>query len=790
MLDWKGLARREHLILLTLLALVLSFNYKLIFTDQVPFFRDLGPYFYPMRYALAESFKAGELPLWDPRTGLGFPLLADFQSGVFYPPHLFFLVFPFFTAVKVGFLFHYLIAATGSYALCRRWDFPPFLALIGALLFTFSGVVVSLSNLLNHFQTAVWLPWGLFFWERFLSGRRWSDFLMLVVVLALQFLGGSPELYVMNSGLLLIDGLRVGRELGVVRPVRSVLFYAAANVLVIGVAMVQVMPTLELFLQSRGSRAILYGESVLWSLDPLSLINLFFIDKEVDPELLSGMHLFLLREIPFFISHYMGAIAMLGVSFWMLYSGAKERALFLGLLAVTLTLAMGSHTPVYPVLFRYVPLFGLFRFPEKFFFLSTMLLLWATMRGLYVLLERNAPASRGTVVVLGLVFAGVVGLYLFCRFETSYLIRLISQATSAPPSVTLRSSAGVIFYLERQVLLVAGLLLIFALWKKRKLKAWLFQAVMVGLVFVDLSTIHQPYQFLLAPSVAMNSPKIIEAPKRESGRFFYYPGPSNVHPSYYKLPRPVTFVEFTSLIFGQYFPNTGVFYGVDYMQELDALMRRPYRTFLGVASNLPAPALYRLLGALNVRYLTSLQPMPEGDMTLVRHLPEYPAWLYRLNRVVPRAYIVGEVVVERDAVQTLGKLASERFDPLTQVILERPLEFGAAEGLRAQAEIVSYGNREVRLRASLSRSGVLVLADSYYPGWRVYVDGKETEILRANLFFRAVPLSAGDHLVEFRYRPWSLTMGVWISLISFSAITLGTVVLTFHKTKDKYQRRP
>ena len=779
MLGSQRPARREHFILLTLLALVLSFNYELIFTDQVPFFRDLGPYFYPMRYTLAESFKAGELPLWDPRTGLGFPLLADFQSGVFYLPHLFFLVFPFFTAVKAGFLFHYLIAATGSYALCRRWEFPPFLALIGALLFTFGGVVVSLSNLLNHFQSAVWLPWGVLFWERFLSGRRWSDFLMLVLVLALQFLGGSPELYAMNSGLLLLDGVRVGSEFGVVRPVRSLLFYAAANVLVIGVAMVQVMPTLELFLQSRGYRAIPYGESALWSLDPLSLINLFFIDKEVDSELLSGMHLFFLREIPFFISHYMGTIAVLGVALWMLYSDGKERALVLGLLAVTLTLAMGSHTPVYPVLFRYVPLFGLFRFPEKFFFLSYMLLLWATMRGLYAFLERNSQASRGTVVVLGLVFTGVVGLYLFCRFETSYLIRLISWVTSAPPSVTLRSSAGVIFYLERQVLLVAGLLLILALWKKRKLKTWFFQAAMVGLVYVDLWTSHQPYQFLLAPSVAMNSPKIFEAPARESGRFFYYPGPSNVHPSYYKLPRPVTFVEFTSLIFGQYFPNTGVFYGVDYMQELDALMRRPYRTFLGVAGNLPPPALYRLLGALNVRYLISLQPMPEGDMTLVHHLPEYPAWLYRLNRIVPKAYVVGEVVVEGDAVQTLGKLASERFDPLRQVILERPLELGAAQGPRARADIVSYGNREVALQASLSGSGVLVLADSYYPGWRVYVDGVEREILRANLFFRAVSLSAGEHVVEFRYQPRSFMIGLAVSLMTLCGLAaVGLVFLS------------
>jgi len=89
---------------------------------------------------------------------MGFPLLAAFQSGVFYPPHLCFGV-GFFSAIRVIFVLHFLIAGIGGYYLCRNWNYPPCLSIVGALLFTLGGTVVSLSNLLNHFQTAVWLPW-------------------------------------------------------------------------------------------------------------------------------------------------------------------------------------------------------------------------------------------------------------------------------------------------------------------------------------------------------------------------------------------------------------------------------------------------------------------------------------------------------------------------------------------------------------------------------------------------------------------------------------------------------
>ncbi len=70
----------DCLALAVLILLICWFCQDIIFSAQVLFFRDLSTYFYPMRYSLFDSYRAGNLPLWDRHTAMGFPLLADFQS--------------------------------------------------------------------------------------------------------------------------------------------------------------------------------------------------------------------------------------------------------------------------------------------------------------------------------------------------------------------------------------------------------------------------------------------------------------------------------------------------------------------------------------------------------------------------------------------------------------------------------------------------------------------------------------------------------------------------------------
>ena len=63
-----------------------------------------------------------------------------------------------------------------------------------------------------------------------------------------------------------------------------------------------------------------------------------------------------------------------------------------------------------------------------------------------------------------------------------------------------------------------------------------------------------------------------------------------------------------------------------------------------------------------------------------------------------------------------------------------------------------------------------MVADLYYPGWRVYVDGEESKIEQADYCLRAVALEPGEHHVEMVYAPWSFRMGLWCVLASLIGI--------------------
>ncbi len=779
----NGLARLTPL--LTLSFLILWFCQDLILQGQVPFFRDLGPYFYPLRFALYESFRSGELPLWNRQMAMGFPLLAAFQSGVFYPPHLLFLILSFFPAIRVIFILHFLIAGIGAYYLCRNWKFPPYLSIVGAMLFALGGTVVSLTNLLNHFQTAVWLPWVILSWEQLLSSNSWKSFLAFALIAAMQFLAGSPELFAISMVLVLLHGMAVRRSVPALSYGKLLSVFLAANLLVLGLVMVQVLPTAELFLESRRQQPIPLQEAFHWSLRPVNLLNLFFLDKEIDSTTSKGMRLFFGRDAPFFVSYYLGVISVFGVSLWLYFSSLREKVTLLGLVAGSLIVALGSYTPIYPFLFRHLPLLGAFRFPEKCFFFTHVLLLYMALKGLSDFLLRDEGGVKGPFIALAAVCVMWVGLYIFFRFNLDPLASFIA-AQSGNPVLSpdhAKMVAGAMSNLDRQIILSLGFLLLIVLAKTKTIRLSLFGVLMVSAVFVDLAWAHKNFLFPLHPGFVSEDQPILKTQATDRNRFFYFPSGRDLHPSSVTVLGRPTLKESIELSYRNLLPNAGLLSGIEYFQEIDALGRQPYTDFLFFANQLDFTSQMKLLRTFNVEHLLSFRPLAEKDITLVGHFPESFSWLYKIERTVPRAYVVNNTMVEKDSKEVLRLLSSAGFDPTRGVVLDSEIPVLPGRQLSATAEIVRYENEIVTILTSADSEGILVLADSYYPGWKAFVDGKEEIIRRANLFFRAVPLPAGNHTVEFRYEPRSFTIGLAVSSVALVGLAMLTTFLaSTHKT--------
>lgn len=776
----------DYLSVLVLTLLILGFCQDLVINGEVPFYRDLTNYFYPLRYSLYESYRSGALPLWDRHFAQGFPNLAAFQTGVFYPPHFIFVFTTFFISIRALFIFHFLVAAIGTYGLLRHWNYSRGLALVGSLLYALGGVIVSLSNLLNHFQSAVWLPFLILTWERVLITPMWRNFLTFTLVGALQFLAGSPEMFIMSMGLALLDGFRVRDSQPEVSFLRIFYLALGASLLMLALTMAQFLPTAELIMESRRSQPIDPAEGLMWSLNLSNLLNLFFLDREVEPSFGVGINFFFGQNVPLFLTHYMGVIGLFGILLWMYYGTRREKIYISALTLGFLAMALGSNATIYPFIFRSLPIISAIRFPEKFFFLTYVMLLLIALRGLKGFLLDRRERTKAPIIILCLIVLAWLSLYLVLRFHSEILTDFIvaNSRIQELSDIHLKATVSVLTNLQQQVILSFALLILLVLVKSAKISRLVFSILLVSVVYVDLAWANRGFLFTTHPDTVDSTPPVLQPSETPWTRLFFYPAPNDLHPAFFSVNGRPTFEQAVALSFQNYLPNVGVMRGIDYFQEIDALGRRPYNEFLRVANNLAFEHQIKLLRTFNVGHVLSYRELPKKGIRLVGKFPKSFSWLYRLDDTVPRAYVVNRAFVEKDPLKALHMLSTPEFDPLQEVVLVNDISIQPAGPLIAHVKFLRYENTVVTIQAEANQDGMLILADSFYPGWKAHIDGQESKIYRANHFFRALAFPKGEHRIEFRYDPLSFKLGLIISSATLIILTFVSLYLFLRQRKS------
>jgi len=152
-------------------------------------------------------------------------------------------------------------------------------------------------------------------------------------------------------------------------------------------------------------------------------------------------------------------------------------------------------------------------------------------------------------------------------------------------------------------------------------------------------------------------------------------------------------------------------------------------------------------------------------------------WIYENPNVLPRAYVCYHVEATTDE-KALARVRNREFNPWRSVLLSTPL----SSELQALAQspllpvlpanVVEYDNHRVVVDVQSSTPGVLVLTDTWYPGWRVTVDGRKAELLRANYALRGVYVDSGPHRVVFQFRPFSFGLGAGITAATLLVVLL------------------
>jgi hypothetical protein len=202
-----------------------------------------------------------------------------------------------------------------------------------------------------------------------------------------------------------------------------------------------------------------------------------------------------------------------------------------------------------------------------------------------------------------------------------------------------------------------------------------------------------------------------------------------------------------------------------------------------------------LLEKLSIAYLVTppgAKPMkPDGtsleaagQISLIYQGPD--GWIYQNDRALPRAFIVPHVETIPDSGSALDRLTEPEFDARASVIMSTPLPQAEVDQLLknthpveqpfAEAQIIEDRTTHIVIETESHKAGILILNDTWWPGWRVYVDGVEQAILKVNFAFRGVFLPAGVHRVEFVYRPVPLLVSLGISTLTL-VLTIIVIVM-------------
>jgi hypothetical protein len=176
-------------------------------------------------------------------------------------------------------------------------------------------------------------------------------------------------------------------------------------------------------------------------------------------------------------------------------------------------------------------------------------------------------------------------------------------------------------------------------------------------------------------------------------------------------------------------------------------------------------------GVAGARVLVTTFPPPEMGSRRAGEIYRAPINPYR-----PRLSFVAAYEIEPDARRAWQRAARGETDPAVRVLLDRapspPLPEAGSSRPSLVATISEDRPERVSAEMTSGSAGLLVLADTFYPGWSAEVDDRPAAILRADGLFRAVAVTAGSHHVVFRYRPVSVLAGAGLSIAGLVGLLL------------------
>jgi len=771
------------LILAALLAIIFK---DVIFSDYIFVKRDISRYYYPSRDFIANSLKMGKIPLWNPYLFCGTPLHAPIQNSIFYPLSLIYYLTDVATGFDLFIIVHILLCGIFMYIFMRSCKASTEGSFLAALAFTFSGYVMSAISLTIALCAITWFPLAMLLFLKGIRERHYKASAGLGAVITVMFLAGDPSVTLATFGIIFLASAWLFME-RLIRERRADLFIIYNLLIASGVFLLlsafQTLPAVEYY--SRTVRASMsWTEASAWSVpytDLFSLIIPYFND-------LSCYYQHYWVRQSWLDNYYVGITTIMLAGFALRFGLRKRLVQFLlaiGLLSVAICL--GRHFVLYPALYKILPIVRIIRYPVRFFFIFTFASCALAGIGYDYLkgMISSGGLKRLARIFLATAFASSLAAVAITVFSERIGLMVMHKAVELyqkNPSFNIWQFPSLIyadmFNLRRTFLYIACFGMFIFLWQRANRNKLISFGIFL-LVGFDLMLTNTSYEPVVEEAYFKEPTPNISYVMEDKSLFRIYAS-------------PYSFDKFTNLYDGSYregikttkdrFVNNRMMeFGLYDMWGYDSTVFDRSHKLVGYVYRSMFPTDTNLLDLLNVKYVSSHGKMRARGYRKVNET-EYAA-VYLNTRCLPRAMLLRRPIVIDNDEEILEYMSSKKFDPRKEIVLEEEISLperlapGSRKRIRKdRVDITMYAPEMVEISVAAKEPAFLLLSDTYYPGWKAYVDGKEVRIHRADFFLRAVQVPEGEHMVSFVFDPLSFKIGAAISIIAILLLLLYPVI--------------
>lgn len=761
------------------LAIVLFMFRNFIFSDNFLFGSDTaasGIFFRTMYADFVKQY--WEMPLWDRFICGGLPFVDATHGDTFYPTSILQFIMPMHRALGFKLVIHIFLAGSFMFIFLKNYGLRNLSAFWGGLAYLCAPTIVSLVYPGHDAKiyVAALLPLAFNFLHKGLTNHRIADFLYLGGVAGFMLLSSHIQTTYMSLWAIFFYAVfhwiceyRQNKQIGRIGKSFGLFWSAMLVALIIGA--VQLIPPYIYAKQFsiRGTEAkTSFEHAISWGLhqeEALSMVVPQFCGENVTQHVQSqeeyaaimknGGNGYWGRNAFKFNSEYAGLIPLvlllLGLAF---YKGQRKKEIwfFFGVALFSLLYGLVDHTPIFYLAYKIIPGVKMFRGQGMIMFIFAFSVISAAALYLDALLARESEESTDEKYNKKMLFA-VIGLVVLTLISFGGFSGLMSlyQSIFTPPKMP---DAEYLPFIRRGVML-AGLLAIITTgtvlaFLKKKIKAVHLIVILSLITFID--------------TYRVNALFIQPVSKAGMGTKFQ---PDQIMTELNNLGLKEEFRVLNVNLYGENeLPNWKI-QTIDGFHDNELKTHRMFRGINAEGVNTNENLMFNFQpGPDNTYSNNPFVNIAGGKFIFLKYQNGQPAILTNSN-YLPRASIFSRYEVISDESKIADRIKDPSFDYRNTIILEKEPVIKPAADSVANGKVTRYeyiGN-ELFVDAEMTKDGLLFMSDNYFPYWHVYdQSGKELEIMKANLTFRAIALPAGKHQLSFKFVSQPYNIGKWLTI--------------------------